>query len=39
MNLKSPRLHSKIDKTLVDVLDILNQRRFLSGADSRLSGC
>ena len=35
-NLKNPRLHSKIKRTLLDVLSILNSKRFLSGADNRL---
>ena len=28
-NLKNPRLHSKIKRTLLDVLHILNSKRFL----------
>lgn len=37
-NLKNPRMHSKIKRTLLDVLAILNSKRFLSGADNRLQG-
>jgi hypothetical protein len=36
--LKCPRLHSNISKSLLDILDTLNQQRFLSGADNRLLG-
>lgn len=37
-NLKNPRLHSKIKRTLLDVLHVLNSKRFLQGADNRLQG-
>jgi hypothetical protein len=36
--LKCPRIQSKIDKSLLEVLDILNQQRFLTGADNRVLG-
>ena len=37
-NLKNPRRHSKIKRTLLEVLQVLNCKRFLSGADNRLHG-
>ena len=37
-NLKNPRLHSKIKRTLLDILSVLNSKRFISGADNRLQG-
>jgi hypothetical protein len=36
--LKNPRRHSKIKRTLLDVLQIINAKRFVQGADNRLQG-
>ena len=37
-SLKNTRKHSKIKRTLLDVLQVLNHKRFLTGADNRLQG-
>lgn len=37
-HLKNPRRHSKIKRTLLDVLQALNSKRFVHGADNRLQG-
>lgn len=37
-NLRNPRRHSKIKRSLLDVLSALNAKRFATGADNRLKG-
>lgn len=37
-NLVNPRKHSKIKRTLLEVLQVINCKRFLCGSDNRLHG-
>ena len=37
-NLRNPRRHSKIKRSLLDVMSALNAKRFATGADNRLKG-
>jgi hypothetical protein len=37
-NIRNPRRHSKIKRSLLEMLNLLNGKRFLTGADNRLYG-
>lgn len=37
-NARNPRKHSKIKRTLLEMLKLLNGKRFLTGADCRFYG-